>query len=99
MEPLGDGRLRICILSRKDLGPVTRVPREAQALIEEGHEVTVVSMKRPSPASIALTPAVEYHEITLDSWSRRRLEAMRARRKVKLAQARTRDRVDAKQGG
>jgi glycosyltransferase involved in cell wall biosynthesis len=95
----GGGRLRICILSRKDLGPVTRVPREAQALVEEGHEVTVVSIKRPSPASIALTPEVEYHEITLDSWTRRRLATMRERRKAKLTEARRRDRADAKEGG
>jgi glycosyltransferase involved in cell wall biosynthesis len=91
---VSDGR-RVCILSRKDLGPVTRVSREAQALTDAGHTVTVVSLGKPSPDSMALTPEVEYHEVTLDFWTRRRLAALRERHKVRLTEERKRERAAA----
>ena len=86
---------RICILSRKDLGPVTRVPREAHALTQEGHQVTVVSLGLPSPASMELTPGVDYHEVTLEYWTRKRLNAMRETYKHRLTEERKRDRAEA----
>lgn len=89
---------RVCILARKDLGPVTRVPRQAQALVGEGHAVTVVSLGLPSEASRALTPDVEYETVTLDSWPRRRLTAMREARRRRSTEERGRDRADAAAG-
>jgi glycosyltransferase involved in cell wall biosynthesis len=79
--------LRVCILSRKDLSNVTRVSRQAEALVRAGHEVTVVSLKRPDDAVIARTPEVEYVEVALDDWPRRRLTELRRRRRARQAQA------------
>ncbi len=50
----------VCILSRKDLRRVTRVPRMANALSEAGYGVVVVSLGAPAQA---LSPMIEYIEV------------------------------------
>ena len=41
--------MKLCILARKDLERNTRVVRQARALRQAGHQVTVVCIKRPIP--------------------------------------------------
>jgi glycosyltransferase involved in cell wall biosynthesis len=65
--------MRICLLSRYNLVRNTRVLRQAKALSEAGHEVTVCSLSRPGDELIQTTPCVEYHEIELLPWTRRPL--------------------------
>ena len=60
-------RLNICILARKRLYRNTRVVRQAKALSESGHEVTVVAIELPSEELRALTPEVRYVEVQLES--------------------------------
>ncbi len=50
----------ICILSRKDLRDITRVPRMAKALIDAGNRVTVVALRAPVQQLQDMCPAVEY---------------------------------------
>lgn len=50
----------VCILSRKDLRNITRVPRMAKALCDAGFRVTVVSLKPPVQELQEATPDVRY---------------------------------------
>ena len=56
---------RVCILSRKSLRNITRVPRMAQALCEAGYAVTVVSLGAPADELQSMCPAVEYRTVNL----------------------------------
>lgn len=53
----------VCIVSRKDLRNITRVPRMAKALVDAGYGVVVVSLGNPVDELRALCPAVEYVEV------------------------------------
>lgn len=53
------GALRICMLLHKDVSHDTRVRREAAALAEAGHEVTVVHLPPPGAASNGLPFALQ----------------------------------------
>ncbi|HEU0155751.1 MAG TPA: glycosyltransferase family 4 protein [Stellaceae bacterium] len=61
-EPRNKGR--ICILSRKDLRDITRVPRMAKALTEAGYAVTVVALRAPVQQLQDMCPEVEYVSVT-----------------------------------
>lgn len=61
-------RLNICILARKRLYRNTRIVRQARALSEGGHQVTVVAIELPSEELRALTPKVRYVEVQLESF-------------------------------
>jgi glycosyltransferase involved in cell wall biosynthesis/SAM-dependent methyltransferase len=54
---------RVCILSRKSLRNITRVPRMARALCEAGYAVTVVSLAAPADELQSMCPAVEYRTV------------------------------------
>lgn len=56
--PLGKGQ--VCILSRKDLRDITRVPRMAKTLIDAGYAVTVVSYRAPVQQLIDMCPETRY---------------------------------------
>jgi glycosyltransferase involved in cell wall biosynthesis/2-polyprenyl-3-methyl-5-hydroxy-6-metoxy-1,4-benzoquinol methylase len=56
-------RGRVCILSRKSLRNITRVPRMARALCEAGYAVTVVSLAAPAGELQSMCPAVEYRTV------------------------------------
>jgi glycosyltransferase involved in cell wall biosynthesis len=75
--------LSVCILSRKDLSRVTRVVRQAKALTDAGHRVTVVCVKRPMDELVLSAPAVEYVEVPLEPWTRRLVIARRQLAQVK----------------
>jgi glycosyltransferase involved in cell wall biosynthesis len=62
--------IRICILSRKHLGRVTRVVRQAQTLCAAGHTVTVVCRTRPVDELLVTVPQVEWVEIETEPWTR-----------------------------
>lgn len=79
--------MRVLILSRKDLGPVTRVSRQADALARAGHQVTVVSLKKPAESTIEAASGVQYIEVSLGLWSRPRIVAMRVAHKQRLLAA------------
>jgi glycosyltransferase involved in cell wall biosynthesis len=53
----------ICILSRKELRNITRVPRMAKALSDAGYDVVVVALRGPVQELRAMAPAVEYVEV------------------------------------
>lgn len=55
---------RVCILSRKDLRDITRVPRMAKALIDAGYAVTVVALRAPVQQLRDMCPQVEYLSVT-----------------------------------
>ncbi len=55
---------RVCILARKDLRNLTRVPRMAKSLCEAGCSVVVVALRAPVEALREMCPAVEYLEVT-----------------------------------
>jgi glycosyltransferase involved in cell wall biosynthesis len=59
----------ICLISRFDLGRNTRLARQAKVLSEAGHDVTVVSIKRPSDELVRTTETVEYIEVPLAPWA------------------------------
>lgn len=54
---------RLCILSRKSLRNITRIPRMARALSEAGFRVTVVSLGAPADELQRMCPAVEYLQV------------------------------------
>jgi glycosyltransferase involved in cell wall biosynthesis/2-polyprenyl-3-methyl-5-hydroxy-6-metoxy-1,4-benzoquinol methylase len=54
---------RVCILSRKSLRNITRVPRMARALSEAGYAVTVLSLAAPADELQSMCPAVEYRTV------------------------------------
>lgn len=58
----GYKRLNICILAMKRLPFNTRVVRQALALSQRGHKVTVFCLEKPGDDQIALTPDVTYIE-------------------------------------
>ncbi len=60
--------MRICIVARKRLGRNTRVYRQAKALTDEGHEVTVVALELPTEELRARTPSVRYIQVEMDPW-------------------------------
>jgi glycosyltransferase involved in cell wall biosynthesis len=77
----------VCILSRKPLRNITRVPRMARALSEAGYGVTVVSLGLPVPELREMCPAVDYRQVTVRPMAtriqlalRRRIEKRRRRR-------------------
>ena len=53
----------VCILSRKELRNITRVPRMAKALTDAGIGVVVVSMGAPVAGLRALSRGIEYIEV------------------------------------
>src|SRR5205823_4599700 len=53
----------ICILSRKDLRNITRVPRMAKALSDAGFRVVVVALRAPVPELREMSRGVEYVEV------------------------------------
>lgn len=53
----------VCILSRKELRNITRVPRMAKALSDAGYDVVVVALRGPVEELRAMAPAVEYVEV------------------------------------
>ncbi len=53
----------VCILSRKELRNITRVPRMAKALSEAGYRVVVVALRAPVQELREMAPAVEYIEV------------------------------------
>jgi len=74
----------VCILSRKPLRNITRVPRMARALSEAGYGVTVVSLGLPVAELREMCPQVEYRQVTVRPFAtriqlglRRRLEKRR----------------------
>jgi glycosyltransferase involved in cell wall biosynthesis len=58
------GKGRVCILSRKDLRDITRVPRMAKALIDAGYAVTVISLRAPVQQLIDMCPETRYIAVT-----------------------------------
>lgn len=58
------GKGQVCILSRKDLRDITRVPRMAKTLIDAGYAVTVVSFRAPVQQLIDMCPATRYIAVT-----------------------------------
>src|SRR5437660_9017722 len=52
-----------CILSRKDLRNITRVPRMAKALSDAGFRVVVVALRAPVPELREMSRGVEYVEV------------------------------------
>jgi glycosyltransferase involved in cell wall biosynthesis len=69
-------KLKICILARKRLYRNTRVVRQAKALSEAGHKVTVAAIELPAPELRALTPWVTYIHVDLEPWPEKVLRAM-----------------------
>ncbi len=61
----------IAILSRKQLGRVTRVVRQAKLLSENGFRVVVVSLGLPHPELMDTTPEVDYLTVELNPFTRR----------------------------
>lgn len=53
----------VCILSRKELRNITRVPRMAKALSDAGYDVVVIALRGPVEELRAMAPAVEYVEV------------------------------------
>lgn len=77
----------VCIVSRKELRNITRVPRMAKALCDAGYGVVVVSLGAPVEQLRALCPVVEYIAVTprpftgrLLSWLNGRVRAQANRR-------------------
>ncbi len=70
MTPSSSARPSVCILSRKDLGTLTRVVRQAGSLSAAGWQVTVVCLGRPVQELLDTTPDVEYLEVTAEPWTR-----------------------------
>jgi glycosyltransferase involved in cell wall biosynthesis len=56
---------RVCILSRKELHHITRVPRMAKALSDAGYGVTVVSLGIPVDVLREMCPEVDYRQVTV----------------------------------
>jgi glycosyltransferase involved in cell wall biosynthesis len=75
--------LEICILSRKDLSRITRVIRQARALIDAGHRVTIVCLKRSADELVVTVPEVEWVELELEAWTRQRLVRAHERRRLR----------------
>jgi glycosyltransferase involved in cell wall biosynthesis len=69
-------KLKVCILARKRLYRNTRVVRQAKALSEAGHEVTVAAIELPAPELRLLTPQVKYIHIDLEPWPEKVLGAL-----------------------
>lgn len=61
VAPPADGA--VCILSRKELRNITRVPRMAKALSDAGYRVVVVALRGPVQELRDMAPAVEYVEV------------------------------------
>jgi glycosyltransferase involved in cell wall biosynthesis len=57
----------ICILARKRLQWNTRIVRQAKALVEAGHRVTVVAVELPNEKLREMTSEVEYLQVDLFS--------------------------------
>src|SRR4029077_20198609 len=53
----------VCILSRKDLRNITRVPRMAKALSDAVFRVVVVSLRAPVPELREMSRGVDYVEV------------------------------------
>lgn len=86
----------VCILSRKDLRNITRVPRMAKALADAGFAVTVVSLGAPVAQLRALCPAVEYREVSVRPLTGKFLGLLngRALRQAKRRERRARRRAE-----
>ncbi len=59
---------QFCIFARKRLRHNSRVVRQSMALVEEGFDVTVVSLENPIPELLELVPDVTFIEIPLNPW-------------------------------
>lgn len=60
--------MKICILALKRLTHNTRVVRQAKALSEKGHSVTVLAIELPSRELMDMTPNVRYIKVELNPW-------------------------------
>jgi len=69
--------LNICIVSRKNIFRNTRVVRQAGALSDAGHHVTVVCFAKPHPELLASVPRVRFVEISQETASSLGLERIR----------------------
>lgn len=81
---------RVCILSRKDLRDITRVPRMAKALVDAGYAATVVCLRAPVLELRELCPQTEYVEVAPRTVTGAILNAVNARlgRRRRLRQRR-----------
>ena len=66
----GGGPKKFCILSRKPLGAITRVPRLAKELSDHGYDVSVLSMGEPVDELRATTPDVKYYGVEVTPFTR-----------------------------
>lgn len=70
---------RVCILSRKDLRNITRVPRMARALGDAGYDVVVVALRAPVPELREMSSDTQYIAVSARPFTSKLLSFLRAR--------------------